>query len=268
MMRVAALKPPPLPKEHGAWAMLCTPLLLGIAAVRFVQPAAFLAAAAVVLAFLGRSAAVPSAMRWLAGKPLPEGHLGRRLGWLSLYMGASAACLSSAILLAPPPVRSAAIGSAVVTGLLAAAHSGFALAGRERTIAGEIVGMAGLASSSPLLLAVSGRPLGGPALGLAGLSLAYFLSSLSFVRAYRAPATAHRLAVGACLAAHLLLAAAVGALWWMLWIPPLAALAFVTVLARTVWGLLAPPKDLRALGLREVIVALVFVSLAALGLAL
>jgi len=88
----------------------------------------------------------------------------------------------------------------------------------------------------PLVAVAAGAPAGGKTSAAAALSLAYFLSSLAFVRAYRKKKSEGRVATGACLGAHAVIVASLCALAWSSWIPVLALLAFTPVLARTLWA--------------------------------
>jgi hypothetical protein len=53
------LQPPPLPREHGAWAMLAIPLLVGLSASGRPVVSAVLILPAMLLLFLARYAALP-----------------------------------------------------------------------------------------------------------------------------------------------------------------------------------------------------------------
>jgi hypothetical protein len=96
--------------------------------------------------------------------------------------------------------------------------------------------------------------------------LGYFLSSVAYVRAYERLRANRQGAIRSCVATHVALAAAFSALavygalprWW--WA------AFIPVIARTVWGLAAPPRNVREVGLREAWVAAAFTLLACLAL--
>jgi hypothetical protein len=96
------------------------------------------------------------------------------------------------------------------------------------------------------------------------MALGYFVSTLAFVRAYGRIDRAPRTAVAGCLAAHVALLAALGWIARQGWLSPWWAVAFVPVVARTAWGLFRPPPNLKALGLREVWVALSFTVIATL----
>jgi hypothetical protein len=260
------LKPPPPPHEHGGWALLFIPLVLGTAASGALAPAPLLVWPAVVLGFFARYAAIPVAVRLAAGKSAPREIVVRRFVWTGLYMTASAACFALAVLLAPQGARAATVLMALLAGALALAHSGLALAGKDRTLWGELIGMAGLAASAPLLVAAGGTTPGARAAGAFALSLAYALSTLSFVRSFRNLQAGRLLSIAACGAVHLALGLLLGALWLAGWVPLAGLASFALLILRSAWGLLLPPAGLRAIGMREVGVAAAFALMCALGL--
>ena len=261
MSRGPALGPPPLPGEHGAWAMLLIPLVLGLAAAGGPGAASLLLVPALTFLFLSRYAALPAAVRLLEGKPAPPGFVARRLLWTAVYLGASLACLVAALLSTPPGAFAVTLRVAAATTLLGAAQTALVFAGRGRSLGAELLGMAGLASAAPLVIVASGGPLDAQALGVGMVALGYFVSTLAFVRAWRARARGSAVA-GAGLAAHLVLAALLVVLWREGFIPAGALAAFVPVFARTAWGLRSPPQTIRTLGWREAAVALAFTGIA------
>lgn len=252
--------PPPLPREHGAWAMLLLPLVLGSLAARAVTPASSLVLPATVLLFLARFAPM--------GGTRPRRGDARRLAWAAAYLASSAACLLAAVLLAAPDRRGGAIAVAAATGALGAANAGLVVAGRGRTLVAELLAMVAAALTAPLVLVLSGAPLDGPAIGVGALCLAYFLAAVSFVRTYRAPRDpgGRRAAVAGCLAVHAALAAGLAGAWRAGWLPAALLASFVPVLVRTGWGLARPPANLGMLGRRELGVAVTFLVLAAAGI--
>lgn len=256
------LQPPPLPHEHGAWAMLTIPLVLGLSAAWPPGAASALLAAAMVLLFFSRYAALPAALRLAAGRTPPEGFVRRRFLWAAIDLAGSLACFAAALRLASPAARPATFAAALATVVLGGAHTALAFADRDRTWWGEIIGMAGLASAAPLLQAAAGRPLDGRAVGVGLLALAYFVSSLAWVRAFRTIGKGNGGAAAGCIAAHVAVALGVVVLWRLGWIPALAAAAMLPPLARTAWGLRSPPRNLLVLGWREVTVATLFGAIA------
>jgi YwiC-like protein len=263
------LAPPPLPHEHGAWAMLAIPLLLGMAAAWPPAAAAWVIVPALGLLFLSRYAALSATKRLLGGKTSPAGFIGRRVLWSVGDFIAAVLLLVAAWRLAAPEARGGLFVAAAVTLVLGAAHTLLALLGLDRTIPGEMLGMAGLASGAPLVVAAAGRPLDRQAIGAGLVSLLYFATSLAYVKAVRGLWKGDRIPVRRCVAAHAAVAGALGTITAGTFITPMFAAAFVPVYARTAWGLFRPPAGLRVLGWREMIVAALFtlIGIAALALA-
>jgi hypothetical protein len=247
--------------------MLVLPLALGAMAARTVTAASALILPATVLLFLARFAPMGGtrARRRGAGRPaLDPG----RLAWSGLYLAGSAACLLAAVLLAAPAQRPAALAIAALTGALGAANSLLVLAGKGRTLAAELLAMGAVALTAPLVVVLAGAPLTGLAAGLAAFSLAYFLSTVSFVRAFRSlgdPGARGRATV-ACGLAHAGLLAALAAAWSVGWIPVGLLAAFLPPLARTAAGLIRPPRSLAALGRQEIAVSAALLALAGAAL--
>ena len=252
------LAPPPLPYEHGAWAMLLIPLVLGLAAAWPPATAAWSLVPAMGLLILSRSAAVSAASRLIDGKKGPEGFIGRRVLWSLLYTGVAALLVVLAWRLAPPEARGRLLAAAACTLLLGGLHTGLTLADRDRTIPGLIIGMAGLASGAPLMVAAAGRPLDRHAIGAGMVALLYFATSLAYLKAVRRVWKGDRAPLRRCVVAHAAVATALATLVASAFITPLLAAAFVPVFARTAWGLRRPPSSLRILGWREVGVAALF----------
>ncbi len=258
VMRPSPWSPPPLPRQHGAWAMLAMPLVLGLAAARSLHPGALLAIAAMLLTFLARSAAVPAGQRLLRRRPASWSWLGCHLVWTVLWFLAGTAALAGAVLLAPAATRMDALAVALLVGVLGASHSAAALLGRERRLLFEVLGMSGLALAAALVLTVSGQPLSGAVLGVALLAWTYDLSTLAHIRARRREGWRRT----ACLATQVLLGLAIALAWARGWLPPLALLVWTPLVLRGLWARLQPPADLRDLGLRELRISTAFTLLA------
>lgn len=247
--------------------MLVLPMALGLAtAGRLAAPAGWVAVGMLLL-FLVRSTSIPAAARLVEGRAVPPGFLARRVTWTALYGAGAAACLIAAFAGTVESDRTSVLLAAIVPMGLGAVHAALGIVGRDRTLAAEIVGMAGLASAAPLVVAASGAPLDRRAAGAGALALAYFLSSLAFVRAYRRRRTTGRIAVAPCAVAHAAIVAALVLLWRTGSLPALALAAFAPVVARTAWGLARPPRNLAELGWREVGVAAIFAVAASAALA-
>ena len=243
--------------------MLAIPLALGLCAAWPPGAPSALLAAAMVLLFFSRYAALPAALRLASGRTPPEGFVRRRFLWMAIEMAGAFACFIAALRLAPPAARPATAAAALATAVLGGSHTALVFASRDRTWWGETIGMAGLASAAPLLQVAAGRPLDGRAVGVGLLALCYFLSSLAWVRAFRSIGKGGERAYAGCVAAHAAILLGAAVLWALGWVPALAVVALVPPFARTAWGLRFPPRNLLALGWREVTVAILFATLAA-----
>ncbi len=158
----------------------------------------------------------------------------------------------------------------LVTGALLALHLQRVGRRSERTVFGEIVGIAGLTLTLPGALYVMNGRLGADAAWLWALHVAYFVGGIFYVKARvsgfvgRAEAGRWRLAsdlyhVVAVLGANL--AGLAG------WIPPLASAALLPALIRALWGVRQLPErlNMRRIGYGEVIVTVLFVVLLVAG---
>jgi hypothetical protein len=238
--------------------MLVLPMVLGLAVAGRMAAPALYAACGMLLVFLARSASVPTASRLVQGRALPPGVLARRLAWTALYGAGAVACVAAALAGVGTGTRSE-LGAALIVPLaLGSVHAMLGLAGRDRGLGAEVLGMIGLAAGAPLVAVAAGAPLDRRTIGAGALSLAYFLSSLAFVRAYRRLKSAGSVDTESCLWAHAAIVAALAALWGGGCLPAAAWAAFVPVLLRTAWGLARPPRNLATLGWREVGVAATF----------
>lgn len=259
------LHPPPLPREHGAWAMLAIPLLVGLAASGRPVVSAFLILPAMLLLFLARYAALPAATRLAKGRSLPEGYVARRFLWSLVYLAGSGALLFAAVTTATPSAREATVLMAVVTGLLGTVHAALALISLDRTLWGEMIGLTGLACSAVLVMAAAGRPLDGRTWSVAALCLGYFVTSVAYVRTYRTRNEAKTKAAALCIAVHVAVLVGLALLWREGWLPGLGLVAFVPVVLRTAWGLWHPPTNVRKVGWTEMGVATSLLLLATLA---
>lgn len=267
--RAMLSSPPPLPREHGAWAMLVIALVVGSVAAGPPTMASLAIVPAMALLFLSRYAALPAATRLAKGRNVPEGYLARRFQWSGFYLASSGTFLLAAVAATVPSSRASTVATAMVTGVLGSTHAGLALVGRDRTVWGEIIGLTGLACSAPLVMCAAGRPLDGRAWSAGALCLGYFVSSLAYVRAYRrrSAGAGGRAAVLECLGVHAVVLASVIGLEAEGWLPAGASWVYAPVVFRTAWGLARPAPSLRAVGSNEVVVASAFLLLAVVAFA-
>ncbi len=246
---------PPLPREHGAWAMFVAPLLVGIGAggrlnaelALFIATAFgfFLLRYPLMLAIKSRSeTARLAASKWSAG-----------YGALTVVAGAVLMLLSQLWLLIP---------IALLGFISLAVYLWYASRRAEMTTIGEWVGIAGLALGAPGAYLVATRQLDATAAALYLLNVLYFGGTVFYVkfRVREQP----RLAKSALDWRSLLWAGRITLVYHFLaiggvvlfavfgFVPALAPLAFVLPMCKTVGGVLKPAArlNMRRLGLIEV----------------
>jgi hypothetical protein len=243
------MSPPPLPREHGAWVMLLLPLLLGSVIVGARLSAAWLLPPAVVLVFLAHYAIVPWARR--------------RLCWAGIYFLVATVLFVVVVISTPAANRTWLLFVCGVSVLCGAAYMAASCARAGRLIIAELMGMLAMSLSAPIMALAAGDPADMRLAGPPALAFAYSASTLSYVRAYTSLGRGRVAAAVGCIGAHFVILGGLALLCLAGWLSPWAFAAFIPVLARTAWGLARPPRNLRAVGMREIWVALCFTALAA-----
>jgi hypothetical protein len=249
---------PPLPREHGAWVMLLTPLVVGLASSPSAALPAGLLAIAAVCAFLAQNA---------AGVLLKPRAPRNTAAWLGLFAGAMAA---SGLALVAGFDRWALLWLALpalgLFGLHLRLLKGPAAARLDRTVWGGLLAAGALTLTGPAALVVARGTLDAPAAGLWLASVAAFASGIVHVnmrleavkvREAFTAATRWRLGRGLVLfhagLAIALVAAAVcvpGPAGWM------ALVAFAPLIARAAWAFARLEKGVpsfKAIGIRETV---------------
>jgi hypothetical protein len=246
------IAPPALPKEHGAWVMLALPLLLGLS-LGGGRSAAWGVPVAAILAFLAHYALVPLIQRARGGKPGPAEWTRARRTWGAAYLAGAALSFAFSVVLCAqrPPL----LVLAAVSGTCAAVYFVAAAFGSGREIWSELVGMVGMALAAPLTTAAA-ESLDRRGWTAAAIALAYCLSSVAFVRAYGAMREDRGGSIARCAAAHAAILAGLVLLVLVGGVTPWPLVVLLLPFARSVWGFLRPPANLRALGLREMWVAI------------
>lgn len=249
--------PLPLPREHGAWAMLVVPPCLGWAAAGRLSPASAAGAAGVAALFVAR-AWLLSAARASQRRNADSSRDGAAWLWGTLAAAAGIGGLAAAVTAAPQEARPVAGASAAAVLILGAAHSASSLLGHGRSVAAELAGIAGLCACGPLAAASAGLAQAETAISAGLLPAAYFASSFASVRAFQP--RKKKMSRVSCLAIHVLLGAALAGLVPLGWLSPAALLAFLPAFARLFWYAASPPPSLPALGWREVAAASAFAA--------
>ncbi|HLJ53506.1 MAG TPA: YwiC-like family protein [Chthonomonadaceae bacterium] len=139
-----AIRLPPIPREHGAWVILYAPMAFGFAVSHAFAPLRWsLLIGTATCAYLAREAAALTIRR----RPRPDTRF-----WLWIW---SLLTLAGALpLLAPNPAPLATIGALAISLFLI--HTGGMMMGRlDRSVWGEMLGVAALALTAPAAFAVS-----------------------------------------------------------------------------------------------------------------
>ena len=252
---------PPIPQEHGAWAMLYAPLLIAVLVIgKFALPA---------LLFLLATTAI-----FLAHEPLsilvklnpkrpssPQIFRAAKI-WLIIYL--VIACAATAPLLFVYQ-RWLLLPFGVLLVVLLSTHIYLAAKREERSVGGEFLGVISLTLTAPgAYYVVTGR-LEQMSVWLWLLNIVYFTSSIFYVKMrvsrFAKKNTAQTL-TWQCLAYHLALALALIICIWHGWLTAFAALAFLPIVLRALIGLKPQTGklNLKRIGIAESIYTIIFCS--------
>jgi hypothetical protein len=201
-------------------------------------------------------------MQRLGTKRPPEASAVRhRLLWAGIYLTAALITFGAVYDLIPEWSRPTLLALAVPAAIGAGVYAIASALGHGRRVAVELLGMAAMSLSAPIMAIAAGEPFDNRLPAASLLAFAYSAATLAFVRAWGDLKDDRRTAILGCTVAYLVLFAGLGYAAWRGWFAPILFLAFVPVVVRTVWGLVRPPQFLRQLGMREIWVALSFTML-------
>lgn len=268
-MSVSGMGRPVVPKEHGAWAVLYGSLLAGVGVSGRVTPAAVLLLVGVTAATFAHGSLALLARSGADEASRDEARRERRrhaLSWFLIYGGAAALALA-------PLVALFRMGFLLPFGagavLLLGVRTLLIRHREDRSLPGELLGVAGLTMVGPVAHAVAVgavRPIGGV---LWLLLFLFFASGVFYVRMRlhglvarrRGEKVASNPARWPCALYHVLLMVAVPALLVARVIPWPVLVAFAPALWRAAVGLGRDEArlDLRRLGWSEVALATLFV---------
>jgi hypothetical protein len=224
------------------------PLVLGAAQAGWRLSAAWLLPPAVLLLFLAHYALQPA---------------GRRLLWAAVYAIASVVLFTAVVLLSAGQHRVWLLTIAAVSAIGGGGYTMASIAGAGRRIATELCGMVAMSLSAPMMALAAETDVDMRLAAAPAMAFGYSVSILSFVRAYTGRRQGRTAATAVCVVVHVVLLGGLAALGEAGWLPSWWWAAFLPVIWRTAWGLARPPRTLRAVGMRELWVSLVFTAIAA-----
>ncbi|MFQ5613466.1 MAG: YwiC-like family protein [Anaerolineae bacterium] len=229
---------PPLPKEHGSWAMLIVPLLLGLASA----PVWRWRAVALLLAALGfflMRYPLATLVKTRRRRSTDRAYLWR---WAAIY-GGIVLLAGGWLVLAQGLWWLAAMG--IVGGLLVAFHLWLVARRQEMSVVGELSGILGLALGAPMAYYTAGSQLDRAAAVLWLINALYFGGTVFYIklkvrqqpRQPRPQRPSQRLIrAGACLTYQTVALSVVIVLAALRQAPVLVPLAFVPVTVKVLWG--------------------------------
>jgi hypothetical protein len=248
-----------LPKEHGAWAMLYVPFVLGLlVAGRVTWPVLWLLLAVSAL-FIARESLL---VCWRARR---RGRAAQGAGRLLLvYLGIAAAC-GLPLLFVYRLWWLAPLGLIGLALLVLNGNQGAQLA--DRSLRSELAAIAGLTLTAPAAYYAAGGVWDARAWWLWALSATYFISSVFYIklrvaRLHPQGQAATRQAGHHCLVYHAFLLGALLLLWLTGSLPVFALVAFAPAIARAFWSLAKPAErvNLTRAGVLEIVYSLLFLA--------
>ena len=249
-----------LPGEHGSWAFLAEPIVLGLLVAPTVAGA--LVSLAAVAVFLARRPLRMVITDRRKGARYPRTPVAE--GFLAGCAVVGALALAGALLAAGgsfllPLVLAAPIGVVALA---------FDLGQRSRELAAEVAGALALAAAAAGI-ALAGGWTPGPALALWAILAARTVPSILYVRARLRLERRDPADVTGALLAHLAAVVLALALAWLRLAPWLAAAAMALLAVRAAWGLSPRRPALKTwqLGVSEIAFGLVTVLAVAAGVA-
>lgn len=251
---------PPIPHEHGAWAMLYAPLIIAVAVLGHYQLSVGLFLLATTAIFLAHEP-LAVLVKLNPKRPSSPQIFRQSKWWLAGY---SALALAATLPLILSYQRWYLVPFGIVLVALLSAHIYLASKREERTMGGEFLGVISLTFTAPGAYYVVTGKLDGFCLLLWALNIVYFTSSIFYVKMRVSRFAKKKDAVALtwqCIGYHVLLVAAIGFLLWQGWITLLAAIAFLPIVLRTLTGMKKEKGklNLKRIGIAESVYTLLFV---------
>lgn len=251
---------PPIPHEHGAWAMLYAPLIIAVAILGRYELSAWLFLLATTAIFLAHEP-LAVLVKLNPKRPSSPQIFRESKQWFAIY---AALAIITTVPLLVNYERWYLVPFGIVLIALLSAHIALAAKREERTVGGEFLGVISLTFTAPGAYYVVTGKLDGFCLLLWALNIVYFTSSIFYVK-MRVSRFAKKkeaaMLTRQCVIYHVLLVGALGLLLWQGWISLVAALAFVPLVLRTAAGLKEErgKLNLKRIGIAETVYTLFFV---------
>ena len=230
---------PMMTKEHGSWAVLLIPMALAIGRTGVWNSDSLVFIAAAFFAFLGYLP-VQTLLRDRFGIPQGPTKMTAAKLWASLFVAASGSL--TALLVLKGYVMLVAFGAFAILYFLG---NFFLMLRFQKSVASDLVGMAGLTLGAPALWYVQAGTIGAEALSLYVLSFLFFGCSVVYVHlkirvvemrrddlSAREKLSAARLNI----VYHLAVIAIVVALAVWQWTPAMTVIAFVPMTIHALYG--------------------------------
>ena len=234
---------PPIPREHGAWAMFLAPLLIGSGVAGIFNLDALLLALTAAGFFFLRFPLM------LAIKTRARNQRAHALAWSAIYAALTAAL---GIMLLLTTRLDALVPLGALGGITLVVYLALAARRAEMSIWGEWVGIAGLGLSAPAAYLLGARVLDSTALELYLLNLLYFGGTVVYVKfkVREQPRSVpkdwvDKLSAGSVsIAYHAMVFCAVALAAFLQWVPLLVTVAFILPMCKVMEGVLTKPARL------------------------
>lgn len=250
---------PPVPREHGAWAVLYGPFLIAVAVTLKFNLDTLVLLVTISALFLAHE---PFAKLVRVSKHGVRADLQRHWQkWLAIYL--LSAAIGVAYLLAFRAMWFL-VPFGAGSALLLAVHLWLTSKRQERFLPGELIGVVGLTATGPVACAVNQGGVDGTVFMIWLLNILYFASGIFYVkmrvsRFLKKHEFVARLTHSAIY--HTLVVLVLVLLSQMGLIPAVLALAYAPMLGRAAWYMFWPEKKLniRRIGYTEVGFTLLFI---------
>lgn len=259
----------PVPREHGAWAMLYGPLVVAVATIGRFEWSVLLFLVAVTAVFLAHEP-LATVARSSSSRAVNAERLRQSRRWLIIYFAIAAGATAPLLVYYQ---RLYLIMFGALLGALLMLHIYLASKRAERKIMGEFLGVLSLTLTAPgAYYIVQGR-FDKLSLLLWVLNMLYFTSAIFYVKmrvSKFAKKKESSLLTWQCTVYHAFLLVFISSLVWLGWIPGVVFLAFVPIILRAFWAMASREfrLNLKRIGFTELGYTMVFVVFLVWGLRL